>query len=220
MVGPDLSNLPIFAKLTPECRQQLSGCLITRDITAGQTIVLEGGQAEACYFIRSGIFRVLRTNHEGKIQVLARLNPGEPINLISLLLPERINHASVEALNPASVLALTAQDFDVLLVSCPEFSTSLLKHFAQRISQMTDLAASLSLLPVRVRLARFLIELANRTEKSGEWTQDEIAAQIGTVRDMVGRVLRDFEEQGLIVRDRQQITLLNKAGLMQEADLD
>lgn len=219
MLGSDLSNLPIFSKLTPECRQQLSRYLITRDITAGQTIVLEGGQAEACYFILSGMFRVLRTNHEGKIQILARLTAGEPINLISLLLPERINHASVEALTPASVLALTAQDFDALLASCPEFSTSLLKHFAQRISQMTDLAASLSLLPVRVRLARFLIKLANGTENSSEWTQEEIAAQIGTVRDVVGRTLRDFEEQGLIARDRQQITLLNKASLMQEADL-
>ena len=83
---------------------------------------------------------------------------------------------------------------------------------------MTDLAASLSLYSVRARLAQFLMELAALPETAGGWTQDEIAAHIGTVRDVVGRLLRDFESQGLIRRERQRITLLDRSGLEAIAD--
>lgn len=214
-----LTQIPLFAELSLECRQQLSQSLIRREIAAGQSLVLEGDPAEACYFVRSGAFRVLRMNRDGKIQVLSRLSAGEPINIISLLMPERISRASVEALTPASVFALTAKDFDSLLVSCPEFSVALLRHFAQRIRHMTDLAADLSLLSVRSRLARFLISLAEEPDTPCDWTQDEIAAQIGTVRDVVGRTLRDFETRGLISRDHHRITLLDRSGLMREAGL-
>ena len=219
MNASDLIQIPLFAELAPECRQQLSQILIRREVPAGQSLVLEGDPAEACYFVRSGAFRVLRMNQDGKIQVLSRLSAGEPINIISLLMPERVNRASVEALTPASVFALTAKDFDILLVSCPGFSAALLRHFAQRIRHMTDLAADLSLLSVRSRLARFLISLAKKPSTPCDWTQDEIAAQIGTVRDVVGRTLRDFETQGLIYRDHHRITLLDRSGLMCEAGL-
>jgi CRP/FNR family transcriptional regulator len=135
-------------------------------------------------------------------------------------MPERVNRASVEALTPASVFKLTARDFDDLLTNCPEFSIVLLSHFTQRISHMTDLVADLSLLSVRSRLARFLINLADEPDTAYDWTQDEIAAQIGTVRDVVGRTLRDFETLGLITRGHRHITLLDRSGLMREAALE
>ncbi|HCU57750.1 MAG TPA: hypothetical protein DF984_05950 [Anaerolineaceae bacterium] len=216
----DLTQIPLISALPLECRQQLSRFLIQRRIPAYQSLVLEGDPAEACFFIQSGTFRVLRTNQDGKVQVLSRLSTGAPINIISLLIPERVNRASVEALTPASVLALNSKDFDSLLASCPEFSTALLRHFAMRISHMTDLAADLSLLSVRTRLARFLIDLADSPNSICDWTQDEIAAQIGTVRDVVGRTLRDFETQGLISRDHQQFVLLDRSGLVREASLN
>lgn len=83
---------------------------------------------------------------------------------------------------------------------------------------MTELAANLSLYTVRARLARFLIELADSPQSSEGWTQDEIAAQIGTVRDVVGRLLREFEAENIITRDRQKIRLLNREALIKEAE--
>jgi DNA-binding MarR family transcriptional regulator len=67
-------------------------------------------------------------------------------------------------------------------------------------------------------LAQFLIELADQPQAAGGWTQDEIAAHIGTVRDVVGRLLRDFESKGLISRERQKIFLLDRQGLRKEAE--
>jgi len=76
----------------------------------------------------------------------------------------------------------------------------------------------LSLYAVRARLARFLIELADLTPSTAGWTQDEIAAHIGTVRDVVGRLLRDFEGAGLIQRQQGKIILLNREKLLEAAE--
>jgi len=152
-------------------------------------------------------------NLEGRVQVLARLTTGAPINLIPLLNKEKINLSTVEAITPAQVLVITAFDFESLLTKYPDFSRALLHSFADRLQKMTQLAAGLSLFSVKARLAQFLIDLGDDPGGPYGWTQDEIAAQIGTVRDVVGRILRKFEDQGLIKRDRHQILLLDRKGL-------
>ena len=78
---------------------------------------------------------------------------------------------------------------------------------------------------MRGRLARFLLEhvstelggSAGGSESTRRWTQDEIAAHVGTVRDMVGRTLRAFVAAGLVRMDRQRIVLLDREGLEAEA---
>jgi CRP/FNR family transcriptional regulator len=74
----------------------------------------------------------------------------------------------------------------------------------------------LSLRSVRGRLARFLLERAEEGEVEREWTQDEIAARLGTVRDVVGRNLRALADAGLIEIRRQRIVLLDREGLEAE----
>jgi CRP/FNR family transcriptional regulator len=70
---------------------------------------------------------------------------------------------------------------------------------------------------VRERLARFLLEHVEGGQVAQRWTQEEIAAHLGTVRDMVGRTLRAFADAGLLRIERQRIVLLNRPGLEVEA---
>jgi CRP/FNR family transcriptional regulator len=71
---------------------------------------------------------------------------------------------------------------------------------------------------VRGRLARFLLEQAEAGAVTRRWTQEEIAAYLGTVRDMVGRTLRAFADAGLVRLERQRIVLLDREGLEAEAE--
>ena len=213
-----LENLGFFSTLNPKTMAEIARRAYQRKITSGHNLLIEGMTAEACYFVLEGQLRVSRINREGRMQVLARLGSGAPVNVISLLKEERVNHASVESLTPATLMVINVFDFDYLLNNHPDFSATLLKVFAERLAKITNLAADLSLYPVRARLAQFLIDLADQSQAAEGWTQDEIAAHIGTVRDVVGRLLRDFESQGLISRNRQEILLLDKQGLMKEAE--
>ncbi len=215
----DLQHFPIFKGLEQKSRQYLLARLFSYTLRPGQSLFVEGEPAEYCYFIRTGILRVLKMNPDGRVQVLSRLTPSMAVNVISLLNPSHRNIATVEALTAAELWALTSQDFDFLVNQHSDFSTTLLRSLAGRISQMTDMIAELSLYPVSVRLARFIIKLADSSQFSGNWTQDEIAAQIGTTRDIVGRLLREFDHRGLIRHDRSEIILLDRQGLSDAAGL-
>lgn len=214
----ELQKFPLFACLDQKTCQALSHRTFEQTLKAGQTLVIEGMPAEFCYFLLSGEVRVIRMSIEGRIQVLARLGAGAPINIVSLLLNKKINQATVETLTPVTVFTLDSGDFLSLIEGYPDFSTMLLQTFAERMTKITDLAAGLSLYTVRARLAQFLIELADLPQTPCGWTQDEIAAHIGTVRDVVGRLLREFEAEGLIKRNRQQIQLLDRKGLTLETE--
>ncbi len=214
-----LPQYPIFEALSPITIRQLQERLIERHYPPDHNLVLEGMPAKTGYFILDGEVRVLRSSPEGRIQVLARMGEGHPVNLISLLRQPPINQSSVDTLTRVYVLALTKSDFSDLVEQCPDFAKTLLIQFAHRIAHMTNLAADLALYPVEVRLARFLIDLADQTQSPTGWTQDEIAAQIGTIRDVVGRSLRKFEADGLIERHHGQILLQDRAGLTALAKL-
>lgn len=214
----DLTDkIPIFSSLLSETRAAIARCAFTRDHPAGTTLLIEGMPAEFGYFLITGEARALRMNTEGRVQVLTRFKPGDPINIISLLNTNKINRATIETLSAVTVLVISAAEFDTLISRYPDFSSLLLHHLAERLTKITDLAAELSLYAVRARLARFLIELADLSPSSTGWTQDEIAAHIGTVRDVVGRLLRDFEAAGLIRRQHGQIILKDREKLFQAA---
>jgi len=214
----ELRNIPGFDTLKGETLLAITRRAFEREMQVGHTLVIECMPAEFCYFLITGQVRVLRMSQEGRIQILDRQGPGAPLNIISLLIAERVNRASIETLTPVKVLILDATSFDLLLAEHPDFSRMLLQIFAERIAKITDLAANLSLHTVRARLARFLVALADQPPIAGGWTQDEIAAHVGTVRDVVGRLLREFESEGLIARHRGRITLLDRSSLSKTAD--
>lgn len=217
---PDLQHFPLFKPLIPETQRAIGQRLVVRQITAGHTLLIENDPSEFCYFIHSGTLRAIRMNPDGRIQVLARFSSPEPVNIISLLSTPQRNRATIDVVNDAELYALAAADFNHLITQHPDFSTQLLKQLANRIGNLTEKVANLSLYPVRTRLARFVLQLVDGVQPGGNgWTQDEIAAEIGTTRDIVGRLLREFEHLQLISRNRSEIVLIDKLGLFQIAEL-
>lgn len=214
----ELGKIPGFDSLKPHTLDVLSERAFSQSKPAGFSLTIEGMPAEYCYFIVSGSVRVLRMNLEGRVQILARFGAGAPLNIISMLSEDKTNHSSIETLTPVKTIVIDASCFNLLMEHHPDFSRMLLLTFAERMAKMVNLASDLSLQTVRSRLARFLIELADHPQPAGGWTQDEIAAHIGTVRDVVGRLLREFESEGLIKRDRQQIILLDRVRLTKETE--
>ena len=198
---------------------------VRRVYAPGETIIIEGDPCQAAYFIAEGQVRVYRLSPGGREQVLARLGPGQTFNTVPPFQPQGVNHANVQAATETTLYAIVSDDFRRLVGECPELALAILQDFAARLDHLTNLVEDLSLRTVRGRLAGFLLEHASTelsgTAEAGEvtwrWTQDEIAAHLGTVRDMVGRTLRAFADAGLVRMDRQRIVLLDREGLEAEA---
>jgi CRP-like cAMP-binding protein len=212
-----LQRIPLFADLPQQTLSRIGSVLIRRTYAPDETIIRQGARCEAAYFLAQGHVRVLRTSPDGREQVLVRLRPGQSFNTVPPFQPQGTNHATVQAADYVTVYAVSKDDLHRLVGEHPALALALLRDFANRLDHLTDLVEDLSLRTVRGRLARLLLEEAEAGELTQRWTQAQIAARLGTVREMIGRTLRALADAGLIRIDRQRIVLLDREGLEAEA---
>ena len=212
-----LRRVPLFADLSDDVLVRVADVAHARTYALGETVIFEGDPCQTAYFIAEGQVRVYRLSPGGREQVLAQLGPGKAFNTVPAFRPRGVNHATVEALTSVIVYAIASDDLRRLVSECPELALAILQDFAGRLDHLTNLVEDLSLRTVRGRLARFLLEHADEGQVTRHWTQEEVAARLGTVRDMVGRTLRAFAGAGLVRMDRQRIVLLDREGLEAEA---
>jgi CRP/FNR family transcriptional regulator len=212
-----LRRVALFEHLPDDELTRIVGVVNVRTYDPGETIIFEGDLCEAAYFIANGHVRVYRLSPNGREQDLARLGSGQSFNTVPPFQIQGANHATVEALTPVSVHVLPADEFRQVVGECPELALALLRDFAERLDHLTGLVEDLALRTVRQRMARFLLRHVGESGEARRWTQDEIAAHLGTVRDVVGRTLRAFADAGLMRMDRERIVLLDRGGLEDEA---
>lgn len=181
----------------------------------GEAVLWEGDECQSVYFITSGMVEVYRTALDGREHTLQVLRAGGSFNLVPALLKDGRNFANVRCLQQTDLLLVDRQDLKDILIRFPKFSLRVLQDLAERLAGMTEGMGDLVLKSVRQRTAAFLMRAADnmKIEKGRYWTRDDMARQIGTVRDVIGRTLREFEEKGLIKRNRGNISLIDQVGL-------
>ena len=217
-VRQTLRTIHLFAKLSDNALNCVAEIAIQRQYTSEAMLILEGDVCDAAYFIVSGEVQVYRMSPQGRHQVLVRLGPGQAFNTVPLFQSEGINHASVTALTDVTLYAVPKNDLLHAIRTCPELSMVILQDFANRLAHLTDLVEDLALRSVRGRLARFLLQQADGEHITRRWTQDDIAAHLGTVRDMVGRSLRAMVDAGWLKMERGRIVLLDREALEEESE--
>jgi len=211
-----IAQLPFFVHLDEPALRQIAPLMHEQTFTPGQVIALEGDPCQAVYFVLHGLLRTRRMSLNGREQVLAYLGPGAAANLVSAL-DGRPNLATLDAVNQATVCTVSCSHFREILAAHQEVAVAVSQYLAAELRRLSDLAESLALHTVRTRLARFLLDYGASGEPPRHWTQEEIAAHIGTVREMVGRTLRSFADEGLIRRQRGRIVVANPQALEREA---
>jgi CRP/FNR family cyclic AMP-dependent transcriptional regulator len=220
-----LSKLPFFASLGADALQEIVSHIHERTFSPHQVIVLEGAVCYGVYFVAEGLVRTCRLSLDGREQVLAYLGPGEPFNLVPAL-DGGLNPATVDAVTDAVLYTIACERFGLIMRHHHQVTLAVVQHMATEVRRLNDMVEDLALHTVRTRLARFLLAHA-WTEPSEmaqgsplpqrQWTQEQIAVHIGTVREMVGRTLRAFTAEGLIRRQRGQIMVIDREALAREA---
>ena len=223
-----LEQLDLFAHLSLAARQALAAVARVVDYDDGQAIMLEGDPAVPVFYVLRGTVRVFRTSMDGREQTVIRLGPGEAFNMPAAFMDSDGAPASASALGPVVLLSIPRPDLRRVVRETPEIALAVLRDFARKLHYLTDLTRDLGLLTVRARLARFLLNAhGGYSTSEGQqpqvsspvrWTHYEIAAQIGTVREVVSRTLRTFAKEGLIKLDRHRIVILNHEALLCEAE--
>jgi CRP-like cAMP-binding protein len=213
-----LRRISLFADLSNDTLAHIADAAHARTFAPGEIIIIWGDPCQAAYFIAEGQVRVYRLSPTGREQVLAQLGPGQAFNTVPPFQSGGVNHATVQAITSVTLYTIPCDDLHRLVITCPEMALTILQDFATRLDHLTNLVEDLALRTVRGRLARFLLEHAEADAVTRRWTQEEIAAHLGTVRDMIGRTLRTFADAGLVRMNRQRIELLDREGLKAEAE--
>jgi CRP/FNR family cyclic AMP-dependent transcriptional regulator len=211
-----LSRLPLFAGLEPVALQRIAPHVRAQTLARGQVAVWEGEPCAAVYFVVRGLVRARRMSLNGREHVLEYLGPGECFNLVPAL-DGGPNPVTVDAVASTTLYLVPCSECRQILADHGEVAHAVLQHLASEVRRLSDMVESLALHSVRARLARFLLEYAEGQAPARQWTQEEIAAHIGTVREMVGRTMRDLVQDGLIRRERGRIVVVDRAGLQREA---
>jgi CRP/FNR family cyclic AMP-dependent transcriptional regulator len=211
-----LSKLSFFSGLDNDVLSKIAFQVHERTCSPGQVIILESEPCRAVYFVVQGVVRMHRLSPEGREQVLAYLGPGEPFNLVPAL-DGGPNLAAVDAVTDTALYTIPCEHFKRIVRNHQEMALAVMERLAAEVRRLSDMVEDLALHTVRTRLARFLLTQADDTQPAKRWTQEEIAAHIGTVRDVVGRTLRNFADDGLIRRERGRLVVTDRAGLEREA---
>lgn len=204
-----------FRDLDQMALHQVASVASPQRVGRGQILALEGEPCRAVYLVMSGCIQALKMSPEGREQIIGDIGPGEFLYLVPALddgpLP-----VTTRALSDTMLLSFALQDFLALLSRYPSISLAVLQSFARRLRQMAALIEDLSLRSVSQRLAKLLLRWAESPNRR-RMTQREMAAQLGTVREVVARTLSQFESEGWIVMQRGRIQVRNLQALRCEA---
>ena len=206
--------VPYFASLSAAELSLIQTRLAERHYGAGQIVFFEEDECAGLHLVVSGQARIYRVSLEGREQVLAVLGPGDSCNEVPAV-DGGPNPASCATLEPTTFWVITRAALDQLRHEIPSLNDAIIASLALRCRQLVQRVYNLSFLSVTARVAQFLIK---QTEPGhplsrGRWTQEEIASEVGTVREMVGRALRHLSEDGMIRLDRHRIHILDRDGL-------
>ncbi|SRR5690554_321988 len=187
-------------KLIPHCTQRI--------YPAKSTIIYAGDPCHSLYFIVKGSVTILIEDDEGKDIIIAYLNAGDVIGELGLFgnnEGEHLRSAWARARTDCTVAEITYSKFMELSKEDPEYVYLLGCQMADRLRDTTRKVGDLAFLDVTGRVARTLLDLCKQpdamTHPEGmqlKITRQEIGRIVGCSREMVGRVLKDLEERGLI----------------------
>ncbi len=197
-----IRRVPLFAMLTPSQAESLAGAVGKRRFKRGEFIVEQGKKCESLFIILAGRARVVVTDRRDREVILATMHPGDYVGEMSLIDHEP-HSASVEAEVQTDALVLGGEDFSRCLLENNSTVAAVMKGLVQRLRSADRKIESLALMNVYGRVANVLLDSApvnadNERIIRDKISRQDIAKMVGASREMVSRVMKDFEEQGFI----------------------
>lgn len=212
-----LDFYPALAGLPDTALARLLAPGAAMHIPAGAEIFSERQPCRGFPLLLEGRIKVVKLAASGRELVLYRVAPGGSCIITSSCLLGRTDYnARGIAETPLALLAVPASDFAALLLEHPPFRDFVFHLFAERIAELMQLVEEVAFARLDQRLAKAL--LARNGTVLGI-THQQLADELGSVREIVSRLLKGFAEQGLVALGREQVTLLDREGLQKIATL-
>lgn len=209
-----------FSALPAEVNEALARQMISRSYMAGQIICLEGEPSEYVYFLEKGWVKGVRTATDGREQAALFLHDSEMFG-DEAVFSGAVYPVTIVALEKVSAWALEGAVLIGLAIRYPTLALACLDHLSTRVLYYVQLVEDLGLRSVQARIAHTLLNHAELRDGAlivprRAWTtMDEMAARLGTVRDVLSRSLNVLETDGILRMERGRVVILDPQKLFE-----
>lgn len=208
-----LSRNPLFNGLDDFYLKDIIARAEVRTWPEGIQIITEGEAGDAVYFILSGRVKVTLYGEEGREIVLAVLKEGDMFGELSII-DDKPRSANVEAIADLQCLVVSKAAFLEYLSRHHKVYMRFFAYLTGRLREATRKIGGLALLDVCGRIAHTLMGMAKVGEETNEKvisierpTHEELAAMIGSSREVVSRALKKMTQEGYIRIEKERILL-------------
>lgn len=211
-------DLPILRALDPAARELLKHSAARVALPQGAVVFRPGDDCARFPLVASGFIRVQRVTESGREIVLYRVAANETCILsIACLLSHDAYAAEAVAETDVVAYVLPASAFQTLMDRSSAFREIVFGGYSQRIAGLMSKVEELVCTRIDARLAKRLLELADGAGHV-ETTQQLLAADLGTAREVIGRALKSFERAGRVNLSRGAIEIVDRPALVATID--
>lgn len=216
--SPWYASLPPLARLEPPARAVLDRAR-PLSVDAGTPLFRPGSPCSGFVVVLEGEVRVTLGSATGREVVLYHVSPGEPCILTTACLLGSAHYPAEGVTSaPTRLVQLGQEDFQELLRTSERFRTFVFATFGDRILDLTRLVDAVAFGRLDGRLAEALLDGVARQGSALSITHRELAAEVGTAREVVSRQLEAFQRSGLVRLARGRIEVLDTEALRARLD--
>jgi CRP/FNR family transcriptional regulator len=227
-----LSGVPVFSTLQESDLRRIAELAVPRTFDSGQVVFREGDASDTCYVVHSGQARAIREHPDGRTITLASFGRGDIFGELAMFEDER-RSATVEAVQPTTVVAVLGPDMRRLMGEHPEISSRLVVALGRRLRETNERLARQSFQTVQSRVAVVLRDLVRQAAEEAAQapgtrvaqasggramathaqgrdvlvtaTQADLAQLAGSSRESASRFLAVLERAGVISQGRGRL---------------
>jgi CRP-like cAMP-binding protein len=214
-----LESNVFFQGLSEASLRELTASMSLRRFERGEVLFWEGDPCSGLHIIQNGSVKLFRVSPQGRQYIIRVLQEGDTCNEVPVF-DGGLNPVNVEALEETTVWVVEAEAVQILMRKDPDFMQKTIQNLARMMRHLVNTVSEMAFYQVTHRLARLIGEIPAeelRGESGARWTQDQLAARLGTVREVVARSLRELERSGAIEVENRRIFIKDTDVLQQWA---
>ena len=218
MTSSWLDSFPPLRRLPPALQADLAAGSRVVELSAGSRIFGPGQGPENFLLVLAGVVRVSQVSAGGREIVLYRVHAGESCTLTTAcLVGEEAYEADGVAETAVRAVAIPRRLFDAMIASSTEFRRFVFAAFGQRVTSLLRVIEDVAFARIEVRLAERLLQLGDAAGRVVA-TQQDLANELGSAREVVSRQLTEWQRRGLIRVQRGAVEIADRAALVRLAE--
>jgi CRP/FNR family transcriptional regulator len=208
-----IDGFPGLGRLPEDLLDTLARNSAVVSLPAGSRIYGPGHAPDSYLLLIDGSIRVQQVSESGREIVLYRVSAGESCALTTACLMGYEDYpAEAVAETDIRAVAIPRATFDDLIARSAEFRRFVFTAFSARVTNLFRIIEEVAFARMDIRLAHKLLELAHG-DKHVAATQQQLASELGSAREVVSRILSEFQRRGWIASARGHVTLVDRPAL-------